>query len=369
MLQDSAHLQVRDVEYVNKLRARQGKRPFEPLYVPRDVDLLMPHFAPLAYETPKEIVPGLTITFHDAGHLLGSAVTEIVVRENGSLHRILFTGDLGRKGMPILRDPVAVQGADTLITESTYGNRIHDTKENVSDRLRSLINEVSTRRSKLIIPAFSVGRTQQILYFLDELYARNEVPDLPVYVDSPLSTKASQVYENHHECYDEDALSRLKTSKSPFAFSRLRYITEAEDSKALNGQDGPMVIIAPSGMCEGGRIVHHLKHGIEDAANVILFVGYQAENTLGRRLVSGARIVNILGDQCRVTARIETIEALSGHADCDELTEYFRSLGAGLRRAYLVHGELDGSEALAVKLRELGIPQVEVPTPGEAVTL
>jgi metallo-beta-lactamase family protein len=369
MLRDSAHLQVQDVEYVNQERRRLHKNPFEPLYEQPDVDRLMKQFVPLAYETAGEIVPGVTITFHDAGHILGSALTEIHVRENGSAQSVLFTGDLGRKGMPILRDPVAVSGADTLITESTYGNRVHDAKENVTERLKALINEVAARRSKLIIPSFAVGRTQQLLYFLEDLYARRQVSDLPVYVDSPLSTRATEVYEHHPECYDQETLDRLRTSQSPFSFSKLHRVSDVEDSKALNHLSGPLVIIAPSGMCEGGRILHHLKHGIEDSRNIILFVGYQAENTLGRYLVEGRRDVRILGEEHRVSARIERLEALSGHADCNELIDYFRSMAASIRQAYVVHGELDGSEALAVELRKLAIPRVEIPFPAEEVTL
>jgi metallo-beta-lactamase family protein len=369
MLQDSARLQLMDVAYVNKDRKSMGKTPFEPLYQPEDVDKLMKQFQPLDYETAREIVPGVTITFHDAGHLLGSALTEIRATENGSSHVILFTGDLGRKGMPILRDPVAVSGADTLITESTYGNRVHDSKEHISDHLQRLMTEIGQRRSKLIIPAFSVGRTQQLLYFLDELYADKKVPDMPVYVDSPLSTHASEIYDRHPECYDEDALARLKTSKSPFTFSSVRYITDAEKSKTLNDMRGPIVIIAPSGMCEGGRILHHLKHNIESPANIILFVGYQGEDTLGRYIVEGQKNVTILGAPCQVRARIETVEALSGHADANELEDYFKATTADTKRAFIVHGELDGAEALSAKLTELGIPHVEVPEQGEGVTL
>lgn len=369
MLQDSARLQERDVEYVNEERRRQGKNLFEPLYEPRDVERLMTHFSPLAYDMAREIVPGVTITLHDAGHLLGSALVEIQARENGTSHHVLFTGDLGRKGMPILRDPVIVRGAATLITESTYGNRVHEPEAQVKDRLRDLINEAGKGGSKLIIPAFSVGRTQQILYFLDDLYARREVRDIPVYVDSPLSTRATEVYDRHPECYDRETLKRLKESGSPFSFPRLRYTTGVEESKALNRQPGPAVIIAPSGMCEGGRILHHLKHNVEDARNVILFVGYQAENTLGRYLVEGRKQVRILGEERRVRARVETVEALSGHADSKELMDYFRAMGTATRRAFVVHGEMNGSEALAAALRELGVAMVEIPTPGEAATL
>jgi metallo-beta-lactamase family protein len=369
MLQDSARLQVHDVEYVNEKRRLQGKNPFEPLYEPADVDHMMKHFAPVPYETPKEIVPGITITFPDAGHILGSAITEIRVRENGASHYLLFTGDLGRKDMPILRDPVVVSGADTVITESTYGNRVHETGVNVEEKLRTLVNEVAARKSRLIIPAFSVGRTQQILYMLDDLYTRKQVADIPVYVDSPLSNRATEVYERHRECFDEETLDRLKTSASPFAFPRLKLVTEVQDSKALNHAGGPMVVISASGMCEGGRILHHLEHGIEDARNVVLFVGYQAQNTLGRYLVDGRQQVRIYGEEYRVCARIEKIEALSAHADRNGLLDLFTTVGPSVQRAFVVHGELDSSEALAGDLRKMGVPSVTVPAPGEVATI
>jgi len=369
MLRDSAHLQLKDIEYVNKKRRRQGKNPFEPLYEMPDVEQLMSQFQPVQYETTKDVAEGVRITYHDAGHILGAAVTEIHVQENGSAHRILFTGDLGRKDMPILKDPVVVHGTETLITESTYGNRLHPPKKDVTARLRSLVNEVCERRAKLIIPSFSVGRTQQLVYFLDELHNEGQIPELPVYVDSPLSTRATRVYQSHPECYDKEALDRLQRGDSPFSFARLRYITDVEDSKALNHQAGPMVIISASGMCEGGRILHHLKNNIEDPRNIVLFVGYQAEHTLGRYLIEGRRPVRIFGEEYRVEARIDEINALSAHADRNELLDYFRAMDAPIERAFVVHGELPENEALADALRQMGTRQVEIPQPGQKVTL
>jgi len=365
MLRDSAYLQQRDIEYVNKKRKRQGKRPFEPLYVQEDVERLMGRFEAVDYERATDLGGGFGITYHDAGHILGSAITEIDVAENGSAHRILFTGDLGRPDMPILRDPVPVEGADTLITESTYGSRVHPPKRDVSAKLRDLVNEVCEKRSKLIIPAFSVGRTQQLVYFLDELYNDKQICELPVFVDSPLSTRATDVHQRHPECYDAEALERLHGGDTPFSFPRLRYITHVEDSKALNPQPGPMVIISALGMCEGGRILHHLKNNLGGPDNIVLFVGYQAEHTLGRRLIEGARPIRIFGDKQRVRARIEKINALSAHADRTELLGYHRAVQGSLERAFVVHGEEEYAEALADGMRQQGIPDVVVPHPGQ----
>jgi metallo-beta-lactamase family protein len=369
MLRDSAYLQTKDVEYVNKKRAREGKRPFEPLYLQEDVDRLMTQFVPLDYERPKEVVEGVTITYRDAGHILGAATTEIDVQENGASRRVLFSGDLGRDEMPILRDPVVVHGIEVLITESTYGNRLHPPKKDVSAKLCALINEVCERHSKLIVPSFSVGRTQQIIYLLQELYKSQEIRDLPIYVDSPLSTRATEIYERHTECFDGEALDRMRRGDSPFQFPGLRYITELEESKALNGQPGPMMIISASGMCEGGRILHHLKNNIGDSRNIILFVGFQAENTLGRRLIEGVQPIRIFGEEYRVAARVEKINALSGHPDRDELLRYFKAMESPIQQAYVVHGEADQSEALAAAMREMGMPNVVVPQPGQEVRL
>lgn len=369
MLEDSARLQAADVDYVNGKRKAQGLPPVEPLYAPEDVPPVTAGFQRLPYELTKEIVPGFRVTLRDAGHILGSAITEIEIDDSGTTRHVVFTGDLGRPNMPILRDPVRVTGADTLITESTYGNRVHEPEGPVHERLAQLIKEISSRRSKLIIPAFSVGRTQQLLYYLDELYRAKAVPAVAVYVDSPMSTRATDVYERHPECYDAEALAKLKSGDSPFAFPRLRFTASAEESKALNCAAGPMIVLSASGMCEGGRIQHHLKHGLGDPANVVLFVGYQAENTLGRYLAEGRNPVRIFGEDVRVRARIEKIEALSGHADKNELLAWDAPLLAGLQRAFVVHGEPEASQAFAAELTRLGVPRVVVPARGDAVSI
>jgi len=370
MLRDSAHLQEKDVLYVNKQRIKQGKVPFEPLYTQADVDAAMSHAQPVRFGVPFEPVPGVSVTLYDAGHLLGSALTVIEYRgSNGRKRRLLFTGDLGRAGMPILRDPEQVTGIDVLITESTYGNRMHPPMADVVGRLKVFIEDITNQRSKLIIPSFSVGRTQEIVFFLNSLYREGRIPRVPVIVDSPLSSRATEVYAKHPECYDEETTDFMLRGNEPFEFRDLTYVTETVDSIKLNDRPGPMVIISSSGMYEGGRILHHLKHGLGDPRNIILFVGYQAENTLGRRLVEHESPVRILGDIYEVRARIHTINALSAHADRGELLEYFTRMGPAVEQAFVVHGEPEKSQALATALRDLGARNVVVPVPGHKASI
>ncbi len=369
MLRDSVHLQLKDVEFVNKKRAQQGKNLFEPLALPEHVDRAMERFERLPYGTKEEVVPGMEIIFHDAGHILGSAVTAIDFKEKRKKGRVLFTGDLGRKHMPILKDPVVVHDVDYLITESTYGNRLHPGRENVKGALKQLILEVAARWSKLLIPAFSVGRTQQVVYFLRELYESGEIPHIPVYVDSPLSSQATEVYEKHKECFDAETLRLVSEGEEPFTFRGLTYISDVEDSKALNDARGPLIIISASGMCEGGRILHHLAHSVEDERNVVLFLGYQAENTLGRRIAEGQVPIRIFGDEYRLKAKVYSMDALSAHADRNELLEYFKQMGPRVTRAYVIHGEPEQSAPFAEALRQLGAKNVVVPERGATIEL
>lgn len=365
MLRDSAFLQVKDVEYANKRRRELGKHLFEPLYTPEDIDATMEQFRTIAYETEFDAAPDTIGAFHDAGHLLGSACITLDVGTKGNRKRLFFTGDMGRKGMPILWDPTVVRDVDILITESTYGNRVHPPKADVVGRLKAFIEDITVQRSKLIIPSFSVGRTQEIVYFLNEIYEQRRIKPVPVYVDSPLSSKATAVFEQHRECFDVEATKALMEGDQPFHFHNLKYITATEESKKLNDMPGPMIIISSSGMCEGGRIVHHLMNTIEEPRNIILFVGYQAENTLGRRLVEHVSPVRMFGKEFKVNARIHTINALSAHADRDELMDYFTEMGPRVEKAFVVHGEVEQSESLAVSLRELGAAEVIVPEPGQ----
>ena len=367
MLMDSAYLQERDVEYVNKRRVRQGKNPFEPLYVQEDVPPTLARFRQVPHGRTQEVAPGVTATFHHAGHILGAALTTLDITEDGATRRLLFTGDMGRWDMPILRDPEVVHDVDLLITESTYGNRLHPKHEDVKEELARLCNTVIERRSRLIIPAFSVGRTQQILYFLHELWGEKRLGDVPVYVDSPLSAKATKVYDDHPECYDKEMLELIRHRDDPFTMGRTVWTTDARDSKKLNAVRGPVVIISASGMCEGGRILHHLKHSVGDERNIILFVGYQAENTLGRHIVEKQTPIKIFGEEYELRAQVESIQALSAHADRDELTRYFSEMGPKVERAFVVHGEPEQSEPFAEVLRGLGARDVLVPQPGQSV--
>jgi metallo-beta-lactamase family protein len=365
MLADSAHLQVQDVVYVNKKRIKQGKSPFEPLYTPDDIPATMRAFRTLPYSRPMEIVPGVTLTFLDAGHILGSAFVQLDIAENGSAKRLFFTGDVGRRDMPILRDPQVPRDVDVLITESTYGNRRHPPREGVKTQLRDTCQQVQRDRSRLVIPAFSVGRTQQIVYFLNELADEGMLDGLPVFVDSPLSTRATEVHLRHPECFDEETLALVKGGENPFRFPNLTYVTDVEASKRINSMAGPVVIISASGMCEGGRILHHLAHTIEDPRNIILIVGYQAENTLGRRLVERVSPVRIFGDEYELRAQVRIINALSAHADHDELMATFREMDGKVEVAFVVHGEEAAETQLAHDLRDLDIGQVISPEPAQ----
>ncbi len=369
MLADSAYLQAQDVAYVNRKRIRQGKNPFEPLYGPDDVPPTLRAFRPLPYHEPMQVTPDVTLTFHDAGHILGSAFVQLDISENGRLRRLFFTGDMGRRDMPILDDPDVVRDVDVLITESTYGNRTHPAKQDVKATLAALCRQVLRDQARLVIPAFSVGRTQQIVYFLNELFEEGAIDGLPTYVDSPLSTKATQVHRNHPECYDEETMGRLRQGDDPFAFPELTYVTDVADSKKLNAMRGPVLIISASGMCEGGRILHHLKHTVEEERNVILIVGYQAEHTLGRRIVEGASPIKIYGDRYELRAQVHIINALSAHADHDELIAYMKQMGPEVDHAFVVHGELEASEQLATDLDALGANDVLVPEEGQAYEL
>jgi len=369
MLRDSAYLQVRDVEHVNKRRLRDGKNPFEPLYRPEDIDAAMGLFRDAPYEKEVEIAPGARAVFHDAGHILGAAMITIDFEVNGGSKRLFFTGDMGRPDMPILRNPTVVGDVDWLITESTYGSRLHPPKADVQGRLKGFLEDIQMQHSRLVIPSFSVGRTQIIVYYLREIYESGRAGRVPVFVDSPLSSKATEVYARHEECYDSEAMRVIMEGDEPFQFHGLKYVTDVEDSKKINDMAGPVIIISASGMCEGGRILHHLAHTIEDPRNIVLIVGYQAEHTLGRRLVEHATPVKIFGEPHPLRARVHTINALSAHADRKEILAYFDAMGPKVERAFCVHGEPEHTAALAEALRDKGARDVVVPEAGQTFEL
>lgn len=366
MLRDSAHIQEFDVAYVNKKRARQGKNLFEPLYVMDDAIKALEYFVSHNYNRIFSLNDDVKLKFYDAGHILGSAM--IMVQSEGK--NILFSGDLGRNHLPILRDPDAVDiPADYLVIESTYGDRLHDNIENMEKDLARVISKTVNRGGKVIIPSFSVGRTQEVVYALHRLFLRKEIPDVPVFVDSPLSVNATSVFRLHAECFDRETQDFLIKEGDPFGFDSLRYIQHVEDSKKLNDSDEPMVIISASGMAEAGRILHHLKNNIEDERNTVLFVGFQAQNTLGRKILTGESPVKIFGEPYEVHAGIERIESFSAHADRDELLGFVKNLKTQPKKIFVVHGEEDSALAFAESLRQITPAEVFVPEMGESFEL
>ena len=371
LLRDSCFLQKRDLEYVNKKRRRDGKNLFEPLYDESDVDILMQLFTPIHLHAPREIAPGITLEFFNAGHILGSALVQLDIRsQQGRRHRLLFSGDLGQPDQPILRHFEYPSGADILLIESTYADRLHPPADDVEAKIEGLLKHIDRHNSKLIIPAFSVGRTQQIIWYLNRILARGKFPrEVKLFIDSPLSQKATRIYAQHREVYNAEARRMIASGKDPLNFPGMTYIASPEESKALNEQPGPMIIIAASGMCEGGRIVHHLKNSLTDEHNVVLIVGYQAENTLGRRIVEKRNPLKMLGEEIELKAQVEVINALSAHADKNGLVDWLNEIKDNVRHAFAVHGETEKVTAMAELLKEHGIANACAPHPGETFTI
>jgi len=366
LLRDSAYIQQKDAEYLNRKKSRKGFKPVEPLYTMADAKEALHRFMDFPYGHKFNVGDNVKCTFLEAGHILGSAQVLLEIKRNGSKKRILFTGDLGRKEMPILRDPAPVGPVDALIIESTYGDRLHGPMASQLERLYEILHETYDRRGKIIIPAFSVGRTQRIVYFLHRLETEGRLPAVPIYVDSPLSVNVTEVFRAHPECYDKGAAEFLSEEKDPFGFHRLHYIKDVEDSKRLNRTPGPYVVISASGMCEAGRILHHLKHAVADEKNTILIIGYQAEHTLGHRLVHKAGTVKIYGETYPVRARVEVMNAFSAHADRDGLLRHVNERIEGKpRQTFVVHGDEDQALAFAGHLRAAGLKSVAVPERGE----
>ena len=371
LLRDSCFLQKRDLEYVNKKRRRDGKNLFEPLYDESDVDILMQLFVPIHLHAPREIAPGITLEFFNAGHILGSALVQLDIRsQQGRRHRLLFSGDLGQPDQPILRHFEYPSGADILLIESTYADKLHPPADDVEAKIEGLLKHIDRHNSKLIIPAFSVGRTQQIIWYLNRILARGKFPrEVKLFIDSPLSQKATKIYAQHREVYNAEARCMIALGKDPLNFPGMTYIASPEESKALNEQPGPMIIIAASGMCEGGRIVHHLKNSLTDENNVVLIVGYQAENTLGRRIVEKRNPLKMLGEEIELKAQVEVINALSAHADKNGLVDWLDEIKDNVRHAFAVHGETEKVTAMAELLKAHGIANAHAPHPGETFTI
>lgn len=365
MLYDSAYLQERDLAFMRK-RKKNGDLPTEPLYSSKDVDQTIDQFVGVPYRKYFDVADGFRVKFFDAGHILGSASVLAEITEGGRKTFLGFTGDLGRKDMPILKDPEHMGDVDLLISESTYGGRVHEPVTEMNRSLLTVIRRTVDRGGKVIIPSFSVGRTQEIVYATFELFNEGKLPQVPVYVDSPLAVNATEVFRLHPECFDEETLRYLHHDEDPFGFGRLKYIRSVDDSKRLNEKKDPCVIIAASGMCEGGRILHHLANNIEESRNTVLVVGFMAEHTLGRRLVERQPEVKIFGDVVRLNAEVAILNSFSAHAGQDELLEYIGKMNKGkLKGIYLVHGELNQAEQLAGKLKESGFSHAVIPARGE----
>ena len=365
MLRDSGHIQERDVEFVNKKRARKGEELIEPIYTQEDAVKSLNSFVTMNYYRQREITNGVFLTFLDAGHMLGSAIVvlDIVDQETNRERRLVFSGDIGREGIPIIRDPETVDGADFLIMESTYGNRTHGSYPDAEKRLETIVKETYAAGGVLIMPAFAVGRTQQIVYTLHRLWESGDIPHLPIYVDSPLAVDATSVFQLHPETYDEEIRKFISDTsvRNPFGFDDLTYVRSLSQSKQLNFKKETCIIISASGMAEFGRVVHHLKNRIEDRKNTILITGWQAENTLGRRLVEGNKMVRIFGDEYAVNARVEVINGFSGHADKNELVNWVGAMKKRPEKTWLVHGEVESSEALQKTLTDKFGMEVHVP--------
>jgi metallo-beta-lactamase family protein len=372
MLMDSAFIQEKDAEYLNKRRKKgDNKGPLiAPLYDGDDAQQALCQFYGLGYETAFVVTDGVICSFYNAGHILGSALVHLLIKDKKTkkTYRFAFTGDLGRKNLPILKDPTPMPPTEYLVVESTYGNRFHESMTDAGAQLKEIVNRVAKRGGKIIVPAFSVERTQEMIYQLNVLWQNKEIPDIPIFVDSPLSVNISEVFINHPECYDKEIYEQfISNRKNPFGFGRLQYTHSVEDSKALNSINGPAIIISSSGMCENGRILHHLKNNIEDSRNLILIVGYMAKDTLGRRIYDKQPVVKIFDEEYHLRAEVEVMNAFSGHADRSDLLEYITRI-KNLKKVFLVHGEESQSLSLRDYLKELKVPSVDVPARGDSFT-
>jgi metallo-beta-lactamase family protein len=374
MLRDTAHIQEKDAEFLNKRIEKRksmglGNGPVEPLYTMADAEKTLPLFHPVAYHTPQVLTEDLTYVPYDAGHILGSSFVVLHSGNGEGRVRLLFSGDVGRPGLPIIRDPEPVQPAEYLILESTYGGRLHKSIGHVIDKLENVVNRTAHRGGRIIVPSFAVGRTQQLVLLLHQLANEKRIPNIPIFVDSPLAVNVTDVHRSHPECFDEETRAYLLNGEDPFGFKRLQYVRTAEESKKLNDLHVPFVVISASGMAEQGRILHHLRNGIEDPRNTILITGFQAQDTLGRKLVEKCPEVRIFGEPMRVRAEVASLDELSAHADQRELLDWVRPLAKGLRKVFLVHGEPLQAQTLCGLLHaEFGV-DVAIASPGDSFEL
>jgi metallo-beta-lactamase family protein len=373
MLLDAAMIQEADARHIARLieRGEPGLEPVEPLYGEADVAKVLAQMVGLPYHRRQVIAPGVAVTFIDAGHVLGSAIVVLDIEDDGQMLRLAFTGDLGRHHLPILRDPEVPSGVECLVSESTYGDRLHGPIELLGEELAAVIRRTHARGGKIVIPSFALERAQEVVYELKRLREQHRIPALPVYVDSPLTVKLTDIFRMHPECYDDAARALLRGQDSPFQFDGLKYVSDVEASKAIDAEERPSIIIAASGMCEAGRVLHHLRTTVSDSTNTVVIVGFQAQHTLGRRLVERRPEVRIFGVMRPRRAEVVVLNGFSAHADQKGLLDFAEAVRdrGPLRRVLLVHGEPPAQQALARELGARGFPSVHAPAPGERLRL
>jgi len=379
MLPDSGHIQEMENEWKNRKRVRSGKEELPPLYTAEDAVKSLELFNPVSYDEIIEVTPNINIRFNDAGHMLGSAIIEVWLKEEGETKKIVFTGDLGNNDLPLLGAPTMMENADFLVMESTYGGRLHMRNDDKAEMFLNIVSETLDKGGNVVIPSFAVGRTQEILYEINRLKENRNDEDFlkkyetlmkaPVYVDSPLAISATEIFRQNTELFDEDVRHRIESGDNPLEFPGLKFTRTADESRALNESTTPSIIISASGMCEVGRIKHHLKHNLWNPRNTILFVGYQAPGTLGAKIVAGEKKVRIFGEEVAINARIEYIEGYSGHADQEWLLNFIYSFINKPKHIFLVHGEPEGQRILKEKILETTDIPVSIPEYGETYKL
>jgi len=376
MLADSAYLQEKDAQFIAKRKSRRRKigqedqlEPVDPLYTIEDAERALRLFQEAPQDTVRELGPGVTYRPQDAGHMLGSTSVVFDIAQNGTKSRLAFSGDIGRPNLPIIRDPEAMPPVDYLIMESTYGDRLHKDLGTAKDKLAEAINRACARGGKIVAPAFAVGRTQQVVLLLHDLINEKRIPSIPMFVDSPLAVNVTEVFRRHSDLFDEETKTFIANGEDPFGFSLLRYVREVSESKALNDLRGPFLVLSASGMCEAGRVLHHLRNTIEDPRNMVLITGFQAENTLGRKIVEKWPEVPIFGEPMRLRAEVVKLNELSGHADQGEMLAWMRPMVKSLKRVFLVHGEPAQSAALAKAIKSVHGLDATVPARGESFNL
>ncbi|MBN2120273.1 MAG: MBL fold metallo-hydrolase [Candidatus Omnitrophica bacterium] len=368
MIPDSGHVQQEDIKYVNKINKRRHLPPRFPLYTKREAEHSLKYLRSLDYHVKFALSKEVDLTFFEAGHILGSAVPVLDIKTSNGTMRIAYAVDLGRYGMPLLKDPEVPQDIDYLIIESTYGGRKHGSIQEAEDELADAVNRAISRAGKIIIPSFALERTQLIVFFISELIKRKKIKKIPLYVDSPLAVNLTKVFRDNWSYFDEITRLAFEKEEDPLGYDNISYITKINDSKRLNNEKGPMIIISASGMCENGRILHHLKNNIEDPRNMVIVIGFMAKNTLGRRIVERKKEVKIFGVPHRLNAEVITLNAFSSHADADGLVEYVKRCRGSLKKVFIVHGDEEQSKVLKANLKKLGL-KASVPAKGETTYL